>query len=88
MDFDSNVEYLRLAYWQIVVMAGPILGVALAVGLAIGLVQAATSINEMTLSFVPKLVIVVMTMALLSGFTLTQMTDYFAFIFDEIVHLR
>jgi len=37
---------------------------------------------------VPKLVIVVMTMALLSGFTLTQMTDYFAFIFDEIVHLR
>ncbi|MBM3611419.1 MAG: flagellar biosynthesis protein FliQ [Gemmobacter sp.] len=88
MDFDSNVEYLRLAYWQIVIMAGPILGVALAVGLAIGLVQAATSINEMTLSFVPKLVIVVMTMALLSGFTLTQMTDYFAFIFDEIVHLR
>jgi len=88
MDFDSNVEYLRLAYWQIVIMAGPILGVALAVGLAIGLVQAATSINEMTLSFVPKLVIVVMTMALLSGFTLTQMTDYFAFIFDEIVNLR
>ena len=88
MDFDSNVEYLRLAYWQIVIMAGPIRGVALAVGLAIGLVQAATSINEMTLSFVPKLVIVVMTMALLSGFTLTQMTDYFAFIFDEIVHLR
>jgi flagellar biosynthetic protein FliQ len=88
MDFDSNVEYLRLAYWQIVIMAGPILGVALAVGLAIGLVQAATSINEMTLSFVPKLVIVVMTMALLSSFTLTQMTDYFAFIFDEIVNLR
>ena len=88
MDFDSNVEYLRLAYWQIVIMAAPILGVALAVGLAIGLVQAATSINEMTLSFVPKLVIVVMTMALLSGFTLTQMTDYFAFIFDEIVNLR
>lgn len=88
MDFDSNVEYLRLAYWQIVIMAGPILGVALAVGLAIGLVHAATSINEMTLSFVPKLVIVVMTMALLSSFTLTQMTDYFAFIFDEIVNLR
>lgn len=88
MDFDSNVEYLRLAYWQIVIMAAPILGVALAVGLAIGLVQAATSINEMTLSFVPKLVIVVMTMALLSSFTLTQMTDYFAFIFDEIVNLR
>jgi flagellar biosynthetic protein FliQ len=37
---------------------------------------------------VPKLVIVVMTMALLSSFTLTQMTDYFAFIFDEIVNLR
>ena len=64
--------------------AGPILVVALTVGLFIGLIQAATSINEMTLSFVPKLFVVLTAMALMATFTLTQMTDYFNFIFDEI----
>ena len=88
MDFDTNIEYLRLAFWQIVLTAGPVLGTALAIGLAIGIVQAATSINEMTLSFVPKLVVTRGTMALLSGFMLTEMTDYFAFVFEEITHLR
>ena len=85
MDFDNNIEYLRLAFWQIILAAGPILGVALAIGLVIGVLQAATSINEMTLSFVPKLLLVLLTMALLSGFIMTQLTDYFAFIFEEIV---
>ena len=85
MDFDNNIEYLRLAFWQIILAAGPILGVAPAIGLFIGVLQAATSINEMTLSFVPKLLLVLLTMALLSGFIMTQLTDYFAFIFEEIV---
>ncbi|WP_354689989.1 flagellar biosynthesis protein FliQ [Lentibacter algarum] len=85
MDFDNNIEYLRLAFWQIILAAGPILGVALAIGLVIGVLQAATSINEMTLSFVPKLILVLLTMALLSGFMMTQLTDYFTFIFEEIV---
>ena len=85
MDFDNNIEYLRLAFWQIILAAGPILGVALAIGLLIGILQAATSINEMTLSFVPKLILVLMTIALLSGFMMTELSDYFAFIFEEIV---
>jgi flagellar biosynthetic protein FliQ len=38
----------------------------------------------MTLSFVPKLFVVLVAMALMATFTLTQMTDYFKFIFDEI----
>ena len=88
MDFDANIGHLRLAFWHVVLMAGPVLGVALAVGLFVGLIQAATSINEMTLSFVPKLVIVLGAMALMSGFMLTQLTDYFAYIFGEIVAIR
>jgi flagellar biosynthetic protein FliQ len=88
MDFDANVDYLRLAFWHIILTAGPVLGVALAVGLIIGIIQAATSINEMTLSFVPKLVVVLGAMALMSGFMLTQMTDYFAFVFGEIVAIQ
>ena len=84
MEYDQNIQYLSMAFWQIIMTAGPILVVALTGGLFIGLIQAATSINEMTLSFVPKLFVVLVAMALMATFTLTQMTDYFKFIFDEI----
>lgn len=84
MEFDTNIEHLRLAFWHIILAAGPVLGAALAVGLVIGLVQAATSINEQTLSFVPKLVIVLGVFALLSGYLLSGLTDYFAIVFEEI----
>ena len=84
MEFDANIEHLRIAFWNVVMAAGPILGIALAIGLVIGIIQAATSINEMTLSFVPKLVFVLGGFALLSSFMMTQLSDYFAFIFDTI----
>jgi flagellar biosynthetic protein FliQ len=85
--FDQNVEFLRIAFWQIIIGAGPLLAIALAVGLVIGIIQAATSINEMTLSFVPKLVIVMVSFGLLSNFILTQLSDYFGFIFDQIANI-
>ena len=84
MEFDANIEHLRMAFWQVIITSGPILGIALGVGLAIGIVQAATSINEMTLSFVPKLIFVLGGFALLSGFMLLQLSDCFAYIFDTI----
>ena len=84
MEFDANIEHLRLAFWNVVIAAGPILGIALAIGLFIGIIQAATSINEMTLSFVPKLIFVLGGFALLSSFMLTSLSDYFAYIFDSI----
>ena len=87
MEFDKNVNYLTDAFWQIVISAGPVLIVALAIGLTVGIIQAATSINEMTLSFVPKLVLVLITLALLANFILTGLTDYFAFIFDQIASI-
>jgi len=87
MEFDKNVNYLTDAFWQIVISAGPVLIVALAIGLTVGIIQAATSINEMTLSFVPKLVLVLITLALLANFMLTGLTDYFAFIFDQIASI-
>ena len=85
--FDQNVEFLRIAFWQIILAAGPLLAIGLAVGLTIGIIQAATSINEMTLSFVPKLVLVLLTLALIANFMLTGLSDYFAFIFDQIASI-
>lgn len=88
MDFDANIDHLQLAYWNILLTGGPVLGVALIVGLIVGVLQAATSINEATLSFVPKLAIVLMTMAFFSGFMLSTMTDYFGYVFETIATLR
>jgi flagellar biosynthetic protein FliQ len=87
MEFDTNVNYIEDAFWQIIISAGPILLVALGIGLLIGIIQAATSINEMTLSFVPKLVLVLLTLALIANFMLTGLSDYFAFIFDQIASI-
>ena len=84
MGFDANVEFLRMAFWQILVISGPLLGVALAIGLVIGILQAATSIQEMTLTFVPKLVLVVIAFGLLANFMMVQLSDYFSFIFDQV----
>ena len=84
MGFDANVEFLRMAFWQILIISGPLLAVALAIGLTIGILQAATSIQEMTLTFVPKLILVVVAFGLLANFMMVQLTDYFAFIFDQV----
>ena len=84
MGFDANVEFLRMAFWQILLISGPLLGVALAIGLVIGILQAATSIQEMTLTFVPKLVLVVIAFGLLANFMMVQLSDYFSFIFDQV----
>lgn len=88
MSFDSNVDFLQNMFWQIILTAGPLLMVALAVGLLIGIIQAATSINEMTLSFVPKLIIVLLVFGLLSGYMLNTLTGYFDYTFDQIVAIN
>ena len=84
MGFDANVEFLRMAFWQILIISGPLLAVALAIGLAIGVLQAATSIQEMTLTFVPKLILVVLAFGLLANFMMVQLSDYFIFIFEQV----
>lgn len=88
VEFDANIEQLRQAYWHILIVAGPVLGVALVTGLVIGIVQAATSINEQTLSFVPKLAISMLTLALAAGFMLSTMSDYFLSVFETIRAIR
>ena len=87
MGFDTNVEFLRMAFWQIVVISGPLLAIALAIGLLIGMVQAATSINEMTLSFVPKVIIVLVSIGLLGNYMMMQLSDYFLFIFERVAEV-
>ena len=88
MGYENNIEMVSIAFWTVLKLAGPVLLVALVVGLIIGIIQAATSINEMTLSFVPKVVIVILTIAIFTNYLLTGLSDYFMFIFETVASIR
>ena len=66
----------REAIWVMIKAAGPLMMVALVVGLAISLFQALTQIQEATLTFVPKIIIVFVSLLLLAPFMLHALTDF------------
>lgn len=70
-------EVLRAAMWAAVLMAAPILAVALVLGLVIGLFQALTSIQEMTLTFIPKVIAVIVVFFLTLGYMTKICLDLF-----------
>lgn len=84
MDTEVGLYWLQEALTAIVVLAGPILIGALVIGLLIAVFQAVTTIQEMTLTYVPKMVIVVIVLFFLFGFMLEYAVDFteriFAFI--------
>ncbi|KAF5080032.1 MULTISPECIES: flagellar biosynthesis protein FliQ [Acetobacterium] len=65
-------------------VAGPILLISMLVGLIISIIQAATSINEQTMTFVPKLIITALLMIIAGGWMLQQMMDLVFRIFELI----
>ena len=77
-------DTLRQGLWVAVVISMPILTVALAAGLVIGLFQALTSIQEMTLTFVPKLLAIVVTFWMSMAFMTSSLTDFFS---DTVIPL-
>ncbi len=68
-------------------MAGPLLLVTLVVGLAISIFQAATQINEMTLSFIPKLLAMCGVLVLLGPWLIGVMVDYIRLVIGQIPSL-
>ncbi len=70
-------EVLRAALWAAVLMGAPILAVTLILGFVIGLGQALTSIQEMTLTFIPKILAVVVVFFLTLGFMTRVCLDFF-----------
>lgn len=84
MDTSMVLDLARQALWITALVSAPLLGVALAVGLIIGIVQAATSINEMTLSFIPKLLAIGLATALFGSWMLVTLVDFTRSIFQRI----
>ena len=87
MDVAQVIELGRESLLVAVMVATPLLGVALAVGLLIGIIQAATSIQEMTLSFIPKLGVMVLALLAFGGWQIAVMVDFFQRIFERIPQL-
>ena len=84
MDTATVVDLGRYALWMTELISAPLLGTALGVGLIIGILQAATSINEMTLSFIPKLVALGLAMALFGGWQINTLVEFTRVIFQRI----
>jgi len=70
--------------WVTALVAAPVLLASLAVGLVVGVVQAATSINEQTLTFVPKLAVIALVLVLLGGAMMGLIGDFMVEIFAQI----
>jgi flagellar biosynthetic protein FliQ len=70
------INVLSSGIWTTVIVAGPLLLIALVVGLTIGFLQALTQIQEMTLVFVPKMAAMFIGGVFLLPFMLTTLTDY------------
>ncbi|SEO46476.1 flagellar biosynthetic protein FliQ [Methylobacterium sp. ap11] len=62
------LELVRAAIWTVIVAAGPAVGAAMLVGIAVGLLQALTQIQEVTLTFVPKIVVILLVLLVTGTF--------------------
>jgi flagellar biosynthesis protein FliQ len=85
MDGAQVASALREALFVSLKLGGPPLVASLVVGLAVSLLQAITQINEATLAFLPKLVLVAGVLALLGPFMAASLTDYSHALMDQIV---
>ncbi len=70
--------------WVTALIVGPVLVAALVVGLIVGIIQAATSVNEQTLTFVPKLAVVAVVFVLLGGTMMALLSDFLREIFAQV----
>jgi flagellar biosynthetic protein FliQ len=84
MNADTVIDITRQALEVILMLSLPLLLTALAAGLLVGIFQAATQINEMTLSFIPKLLAMVVVILLAGSWMLGVLVDYTRRLFDAI----
>lgn len=84
---ETVMEIGRQAMEMTLLVSAPMLLVALVVGLIISIFQAATSLNETTLSFVPKMVAMLVTLIVAGPWMLQLMTDYMQRLFSSIPSL-
>lgn len=84
MSIGDVVRFLRGGILEVLLLASPLLLSALVVGLVVAIFQATTSIQEQTLTFVPKMVAILTVLALLGGWMFANLADYTEQLFKMI----
>lgn len=87
MGVGDIVVLMRGAVWQVFLLCAPVLGAALVVGLIVAIFQATTSIQEQTLTFLPKMLVILGLIALLGSWMLASMRGYTLNLFSMIPRL-
>lgn len=84
MTVGEAVYIMRGGILEILILSAPVLLVAMVVGLIISIIQATTSIQEQTLTFVPKIAAIMLVLALLGGWMLNHLGQYTRNLFEMI----
>ncbi len=87
MDADYFLTVANQTLWVLALASAPILVPALLAGLILGMIQAATSINEQTLSFIPKLIVVGVSLVIFGSLIVGLLTDFTIGMFERIPDL-
>ncbi|MDC1068910.1 flagellar biosynthesis protein FliQ [Candidatus Kapabacteria bacterium] len=87
MTDQTIIQIIRDAFYNVVIIVGPLLLVSLIVGLVISIFQAATTISEQTLTFVPKLIAVFLVTVLLMPYMISTLTDFTKELFNMIAQM-
>jgi len=87
MTTGTALQIVREGILETLILAGPLLLIAMAVGLIIAILQATTSIQEQTLTFVPKIAAILVGLILLGRFLLDSLVGYTQRLFSMISHI-
>ena len=86
MNERDALDLVQAAIWMVIVGAGPAVGAAMAIGLVIALIQALTQIQEMTLTFVPKILMVFVVLSLTASYIGGQLYVFTERAYGRIEH--
>lgn len=84
MDSGLVIEVSFKALWMAFVLSGPVLIALLVVGLVIGILQAATSVNESSVAFIPKLLVIALVLLVAGPVSLALFVDYLREVIMEL----
>ncbi len=84
MNEADALDIVQAAVWTVLVSAGPAVGAAMVVGLVIALIQALTQVQEVTLTFVPKIVAVMITVGISAPFVGGQISLFTNMVFSRV----
>jgi flagellar biosynthetic protein FliQ len=84
MDFDLIIRIVRDSLLQILLLSAPMLGISMFVGLLVSIFQATTSIQEQTLTFVPKIISIFLALIVFGNWMLATLVDFTRRLYDMI----